>query len=134
MATVEETRSRRRSAKSQSSDESPKRRSHAFRNGGIVMLLLLAVSVYFAPWVVANTPLRDWALRSALKLDGSVSLGSVSLSWFSSVVAENIEIRDTQGEALLEVATISTDKPLVGLLLDYSDLGQIHVGQPVLHL
>jgi hypothetical protein len=112
----------------------PKRKSWAFRYGSLAMLVLLIGTTYLAPMIVANTPLRDWVLQAALKLDGTVSLGSLSLGWFSSVVAEDLEIRDAAGDALVKVAMLRTDKPLIGLLLDLSDLGLLHVERPELHV
>ena len=98
------------------------------------MLGILLVGVYFAPFIVANTPLGQAALASVLKLDGTISLGSASLGWFSSVVVENLEIRDAAGDTLLKVDSLRTDKPLIGLLLDTSDLGQVRVERPAVHV
>ena len=110
------------------------RKSRAFRYGCLVMRALLLAGTYFAPFIIASTSLGQWVLQSALKLDGTVSLGSTSLGWFSSVVVENLEIRDPSGDVLLKVDLLRTEKSLLGLLLDVTDLGRVHVDRPQVHV
>ncbi len=129
MATVESPRSKY--------DDAPrsrrKKKSHAFRNGSIAMLVLLAIAVYFAPTFIARTPLRNSLLASALKLDGTITLGATSLGWFSGVVVNDIEIRDANGDLAVQVAQLRTTKPLVGLLLDFGDVGLVEIDRPTVH-
>jgi hypothetical protein len=132
MATVDVPRSKKRDGSQPA--KAPQKKSRAFRYGCYITVLGLAAGLYFAPLILAHTPLGAWAIGSALKLDGTVSFGSASLGWFSSVTAENLEIRDPAGEKVLEVASLRSEKPLIGLLLDFSDLGQIQVERPVLHV
>lgn len=132
MATVDRPRSKKRA-----SAHAPKElatRSHAFRYGSLITLALLLAGLYLAPTIVAYTPLGPWAVKSALGLDGSISFGSASLGWFSGAAAENIEIRDAEGEKVLEVASLTTDKSLLALAMNSSDLGPVHVERPVVHV
>jgi hypothetical protein len=132
MATVERSRSRK---KNKPDDADVKQgKSHAFRNGCLAMLLLLCVAVFFAPGVIARTSLRNSLLQSALKMDGTVTLGSASLGWFSSVVVENIEVRDAEDQIVAEVAQLRTAKSLLGLLADLGNLGEIEVNAPKLNI
>lgn len=135
MATVDQPRSKRRRA---ATHEAPpverKKKSRAFRYGSLFMLLLLAVACYFAPAIVASTPLRQWALENALQLDGSLDVQSVSLGWFSPVEAEGFEIRDTNGETVVQLPMLRTNKSLIALLLDLSDLGEVELEQPHIHV
>ncbi|MEX0978561.1 MAG: hypothetical protein WDZ48_06905, partial [Pirellulales bacterium] len=135
MATADVSHSHRRKHKyaESSTGRSKKKKSHGFRNGCILMLLLMCVTVYFAPAIIAHTPLRDIVLQAALKLDGTITVGSASLGWFSPVSAEKIEIRDKSGEVAVALASVHTEKSLVGLLLDMGHLGRIEVVQPTVH-
>ena len=133
MATADLSRSKKHASQPTKSHAKNKK-SHAFRYGCFFMLSVLLAGTWFAPTIVAHTPLRQWILRSALQLDGSVSLGSISLGWFSSVIAENLEIRDAAGVPILEVSLLRTEKPLVGLLLDFADLGSVRIERPILHI
>ena len=111
-----------------------KRKSRAFRYGCWATLVLLAIVVYCAPMIIAKTPLADVALTRVLAIDGSASVGSLSLDWFSSVAAENLEIRDADGNLLVEIGVLETGKPLVGLLIDFADVGQVHLERVTLHV
>lgn len=132
MATVDRPRTKKKA-----SAQAPKERttkSRAFRYGSLITLMLLLVGLYLAPTIVAYTPLGPWAVQSALGLDGTISFGSASLGWFSGVAADNIEIRDAEGQKVLEVASLTTDKSLVALAMNSADLGPIHVKQPIVHV
>ena len=111
-----------------------KKKSRAFRYGCWFMLLLLVAGGYFAPWIISYTPLRHWALATALELDGQASVDSLSLDWFSTIEAHGVEIRDAAGGDVIKIESMHTDKPLVGMLLDLSDLGHIRVEHPTLHV
>jgi hypothetical protein len=132
MATVERSRSRKKNPPDD--PEVEPRKSHAFRNGSLAMILLLGVAVFFAPWIIAQTSLRNSLLQSALKMDGTVTLGSASLGWFSSVEADNIEVRDAEGQVVAQVAQVRTAKSLLGLLMGLGDVGEVEVNQPKLNV
>lgn len=131
MATVDVSRSHKH--ESSRVVRSRQKKSHAFRNWCIVVLLLSGVAVYFAPAIVAHTPLRNSLLQTALKLDGTISVGSASLGWFSSVTADHIQIRDAAGDVAVEIAAVRTQKPLIGLLLDFGDVGRVDVEKLSIH-
>lgn len=130
MATVSVSRSYKHELRAA---RSRKKKSHALRNRCIFTVLLLGVAVYFAPAIVAHTPLRNSLPQAALKLDGTLTVGSASLGWFSSVVVENIQIRDAVGDVAVEVAAVRTEKSLIGLLLDFGHLGRIEVNRLSIH-
>jgi translocation and assembly module TamB len=132
MATADVTRSKKRShAKA---ENPPTRKSRAFRYGCLLTVGVLVAGTYFAPYLVGTAPAAGWAITTLLKLDGSASVGSASLGWFSPVRIENLEIHDAEGSKVLAVAAIETEKSLASLMLDFGDLGGIQVQQPVLHL
>ncbi len=130
MATVED----KRSSQHDDFEDSLPRRSHAFRNGGIAMILLLCLATYFAPYIISHTSLRNSLLQSSLELDGTITLGSASLGWFSNVVVDNLELRDADDKIVAQVAQLRTSKSLIGLLLDFGSLGVVEIDQPVLHI
>lgn len=136
MATADLPKSKRRAAAASEPKPAKRRggKSRAFRYGGYATLLLLLTGCYFAPAIVANTPLKQWVLTSVLQLDGSAQLESASLDWFSPVALQNFEIRDAQGESVITLPAVHTEKSLIGLLLDVSDLGQIVIDKPHVHL
>jgi len=107
-------------------------RSHAFFWGSLVTLLII-VAIYLAPMIVGSTSLRNSLLQTALRMDGTITLGSASLGWFSPVVADDIQIRDADGEAAIEIAQFRTAKPLIQLLLDFGNVGLVEIDRPVVH-
>jgi translocation and assembly module TamB len=99
----------------------------------LFLSLLLAVA-YSAPAIVANSPLRTWILQNVLPLNGSIVLESVSIGWFSSVMAQKLTVYDAAGEPVVEIDAVSTEKPLVAMLLDLGDFGVLHVEHPTIHV
>jgi translocation and assembly module TamB len=132
MATVERTEGKRKSKRPTS--PSPQKKSHAFRNGCLVMLVLLTVGAYFAPVIIATTPLGHWIVQQAAPVEGSLSLGPMSLGWFSPISVEKIELRDPAGNSVLTVESFTSEKPLIGMLLDLDDVGTLHVVRPTVHV
>jgi hypothetical protein len=87
------------------------------------MLLFL---VWAAPIVVAHTPLLNWLIAQGVKdLHGTVTIGHASLGWFSPVILEEAEVRDTLGRPVLSAARIESNKSLLSLLTEPSNLGSL---------
>jgi hypothetical protein len=112
----------------------PPRKSRAFRNGCIAMVGLLILAVLLAPTIIAQTSLRNTLPARAIELDGSISLGSLSLGWFSSVVIDDLELRDPENRVIADVKQVRLEKSLLGLLLDMGDVGVVHIDQPTIHV
>jgi len=130
MATVDATRTKPRRKR----EQPPRQKSRAFRYGSLFTLVMLALVVGFAPAIIASTPLASWAVATTLELEGSVTVGSVSLGWFSPVAVEKLEIFDAAGEKVLELPAFHTDKILLSLLFNSADLGTVYVDQPGVHV
>lgn len=97
----------------------------------LVGFVLVGALVFFAPSIVALTSLRSLPLALVLEgMNGEVEARSASLGWFSAVEFRNVEIRDASGEALAHVDSISSERTLLDLLLDRSDLGKWSIHSP----
>lgn len=92
---------------------------------GVVVLLAIA------PLVIAKTGLSTWLINRSLGgLPISVSVGSLSLGWFSHVAAQNVVLRDADGAEFAKVERVSIDRTLWNLVITSSDLGKIRVERP----
>ncbi len=131
----------RRGWKQQVSDGSqpaPRRRSRRKPRRRVWLLgagLLVLVGLWLLPAIVAHTPLCAWLVgRATADLNGSLSIGSASLGWLSPVKLRAVELRDTNDETVFQADELTTAKPLAELLLNWDDLGAIHLAKPRLDL
>src|ERR1019366_1527567 len=91
--------------------------------------------IWAAPIVAAWTPLVSWsATKASAFFDGSVTVGSASLGWFSPIVLSNVELRGTDGQVIAQIPRIQGDRSLLMLLLDDSDLGSFRLEKPKIDL
>lgn len=101
----------------------------------MVSLVLVLAAVWFAPAMVANSPLRQQIIpRLAPEFAGQTAVGSASLGWLSPVVLSDVSARDASGEPLLEAASIRSEKSLLALIRDQQHLGTFLIARPRLHL
>ncbi len=109
------------------------RRPRRRRRWVLAALLLLAVVLWFAPAIVAHTPLLGWILaRATSDINGTVAVESASLGWLSPVAARGVEIRDTDGNPVLQAPKLVGNKRLAALLLNRSRLGHFRLDEPTL--
>ena len=134
MATVDRAESKRRSRRQLADSPQTVAKSHFLRNTVLLLFVLSLVIGYFAPAIIAITPLRNWILQTAVAPNGTITLGSASLGWFSPVSAQNLDIRDAAGDEVVAVYSLASEKTLIGILLDSDDLGRLHVVRPSIHL
>ena len=100
-----------------------------------VVLAMLAAVLWLLPSIVAHTPLLQWGVGMATaKLNGSITVESASLGWFSSVAVQGVEVKDPEGKPVLTLAAAQGDRSLMGLLWDYSNLGRLRLESPKLSL
>ena len=91
--------------------EKPPRSGHKGR--WLLLLALLGGGLWFSPAIASRTSLGDWPLRQALNgIDGTISSGSRTFGWLSSIVYHDVQIRDAKGNVLATIATIRTDQTL----------------------
>lgn len=100
-----------------------------------VLIAVVAVLVYFAPTVVARTSLRDRVVDAAAgQINGTLTIESMSLGWFSPVVLHGVTVTDPAGRKTLEATTVRTSRTLLGLARDRADLGTVTVEKPVVRI
>lgn len=101
----------------------------AIAAGGVALL------VWLAPILIAKTPVLGWAVGKATgKLDGRVHIATASLGWFSPVDLSGIELTDREGKPVANVARVTSQKRLAGLLLNLADLGSFQLDRPELNI
>ncbi|MCE9547834.1 MAG: hypothetical protein K8T25_20365 [Planctomycetia bacterium] len=99
------------------------------------ILMLVFGIAWCLPWVVAWTPLRQQIVGMALpNLDGSAQIGGASLGWFSSIELTDIQLHDRQGQPVLSIASITTERSLWRLALNRKEAGTIRVVRPEVQL
>ena len=105
---------------------------------GIKLLFALAVMgvlIWLLPAIVARTPLLDWIMgRATADLNGTASIGSLSLGWFSPVEASGVKVKDKQGEVVAEVPELSSDKTLLKLATNWKQLGTFTLQRPTINV
>src|SRR5262249_27968585 len=88
-----------------------------------------------APTVIAVTPLRNAPLRLALRnIQGTVQAGGASLSWFAPLQYTDIEIRNEQGELLVALPNVQSDRSLFALLSNLNNLGTFRIERPKINV
>ncbi len=101
----------------------------------MIVSAVLLVIVWLLPGIVVHTPLLNWILgKATANLNGSVTVGSASLGWFSPIAVENVEIKDAKGKSILALPAACGDRPLAAILCNYSNLGQFTLDHPKLSI
>ena len=96
-----------------------------------LLLLLVVGLVAAAPTIISNTPLLHEAVQFATgDVNGTVTVQSANLGWFSPVQISKIVVKGAQGEAVAEIESVATEKTLLSLAKDYTTLGNIVIRQP----
>lgn len=97
--------------------------------------LALGLLIFFAPAIVARTALvQSLASKALADFDGTVTIGSASLGWFSSVELHDLVVRDSQGRAVAVVPRIVTSQSLIGIIADRRNLGSVTLERPTVEI
>ena len=92
----------------------------------MLVLAVLAVIVWLLPGIVVHTPLLRWILgKATADLNGTVTVQSASLGWFSPIAVEGVEVKDAQGKIGADAAG-GQRRPVAG-----GHLVQLHEPRPV---
>ncbi len=102
---------------------------------GLFLIGLIAGGAWFAPEIVSQTSLRhsvaSWATRD---LPLRVELGPTSLGWMKPVVLRELRVTDANGQALLEVKELRSERKLWQLATQHADLGRFTLHDPAGHV
>ncbi len=102
---------------------------------GLFLLGSIVGGAWFAPEIVSQTSLRhsvaNWATRD---LPLRVELGPTSLGWMKPVVLRDLRVSDADGQTLLEVKEIRSERTLWQLATQRSVLGTFTLIEPAGHV
>lgn len=94
----------------------------------IAVLILLALVVYLAPWLIGRSPWAAGFVRDAVgPLKGELKVEGVSLGWFSSPQVSNLQLFDSDGNLVVSAERVTVGRSLLALAMDRSDLGEISI-------
>ena len=133
---------RRRRTSLGESHEDPRGESLHHRGGQrrrfpwlFMLLMFLAVAIFFAPQIVTQTTLKDRLLQWALPAGAAhVEIGTARAGWLAPVSLQDVQVRDVQGQPMIFIEEVSTEKPLFEFVKNYRELGTIHIRNPHLQL
>ena len=101
-----------------------------FWRGGLLAVILAAL-VWFAPTIISTTGLWKPLLGQFVPpLAGRVDAGSLSLGWMSPIVVKDLVVRDEAGEVLAQIGVFQSEKTLLSLAQNQSDLGKFTLDEP----
>jgi hypothetical protein len=91
----------------------------------------LAATAWFAPLIVAKTPLRHRVPKLLFpQYPGAIEVGSASLGWLQPVVVRDLRAEDADGHLLLDVKEFSTSLPLWKLAVSRTNFGRFTLVEP----
>ncbi|MBC7852069.1 MAG: hypothetical protein IAF94_01425, partial [Pirellulaceae bacterium] len=115
---------------------SPLLRRRTSRKGWFIwraglLLAILAALAWFAPTIISTTGLWKPLLGTFVPpLAGRVDAGSLSLGWMSPIVVKDLLVRDEAGEVLAQIGVARSEKTLLSLAQNQSNLGKFTVDEP----
>ncbi|HSQ54477.1 MAG TPA: hypothetical protein VLM40_01930, partial [Gemmata sp.] len=116
-----------------STPRQPRRRR--WRRVVLGLLALFLFVFWFAPTIVAKTPLRNRIARAvAADLKGTLEIGGASLGWLSPIELRDVTLTDAQGRVMARIPKLTSSKTLLSLLRDRDDLGGITLERPSLEI
>ena len=114
------------------SSVAPRRR---WRWIGLFLLGSFVGGAWFAPEIVSQTSLRhsvaNWATHG---LPLRVELGPTSLGWMKPIVLRELRISDSDGQALLDVKELRSERTLWQLAIQRGVLGTFTLTEPKGHV
>src|SRR6516164_6200623 len=123
------------SAQTDSTSATPKRRKRrALRVLGLVVILL-ALLIAAAPWIVAKTGLRDRAINTILASPSvTASTDGASFGWFSPLSVSGLQLTSTNKHVDIRVNGITAERSPWKLWSSAPDLGTIRADKPHVRL
>ena len=113
----------------------PAKGKRSWLRWAIALLVTVVVILFFLPNIIALPFLRQQLMNETFsRFNTEASIGNLSLSWFSPIVAEDIKLRPLETDrAALSVQRISGNTSLWHLLWRH-DLGSFQIVQPELYV
>ncbi|HEY1601678.1 MAG TPA: hypothetical protein VGG64_18905 [Pirellulales bacterium] len=116
-------------------DEAPRPRRRRRWLFTATILIGFPALLWFAPVIVGFGPILNRVVaRATGKFHGTITVGGASLGWLSSIVVQDIDIRDADGRQLFAVPEVTSDKTLLQLLTSPRDLGTFRLERPQVDL
>ena len=98
------------------------------------LLLALLVTVLLLPNLIGWLGLQQRLIAMAAPdFNGKISADKVSLGWFQRVSISGVEATDVEGKPLMQISSISSEKPLYAFLTS-SNYGTLTISDPVVYL
>ena len=108
------------------SNDQPKKKQG--RSWFLVLLILFAIAILFAPWLIAKTDLRDSVLNSIVDSpQWRVQSKAAQFGWLSPVAIDNLKITNADQSTTIELERLSCEKTLLDLWRDAPDLGAFRI-------
>ena len=116
-------------------EQLPAPRSRRFVFWCITLLAVVLILILLAPTLLTQTSLRDYVIAKVVPPETAiVSMKSMNVGWFAPLKIEGLRVLDAQGLPLVEVAEVEGDRTLLDLAQDYTDIGDVVVKSPTVHL
>lgn len=101
--------------------------------GGVVSIVVLLV--WAAPWVIANTELRNSLVAWLLRPDSvTIRSAGAELSWLQPVKIEGLEVELPREDLQLQVGRVALDDPWWQVLWNSPRLGTVRLERPVIEV
>ena len=110
------------------STSKPDKQRGSFGRIVLVLLVGVAILIWFGPQIVSRTSLKDSILPLVLKnYPGGIKTGSLTLGWSQPVVFQNIALEDFQGRDVVRIKQIQTKKTLWELAKNRKQVGDVTI-------
>ena len=94
-----------------------------------MILLLLVVGTIFLPKIVTN---RGILVGLVNRFGGlaplTLDLERVQAGWFQPISVQGVQLKDAEGNTLIRVGNIETEKGIIGWAMNSTNLGKIRIG------
>ena len=118
------------------SEPTPQRtgKHNARRRRWPYVLLVLLVAIFLLPNLIGWLGLQQTAINYALSdFNGEISVEKVSLGWLQPIKLTNVSAKDTNGNSLFNVESVTSTNSLYSFAMS-NDYGQFEVVKPVAYI
>jgi hypothetical protein len=99
------------------------------------LVILLAVLIVAAPWIVAHTGLRDRAINAIVSSPSvTATSDSASFGWFSPLSLHELRLQSANKHVDIRVQDIAAERPPYQLWASAPDLGTVRLDKPHVRL